>query len=488
MSAEEETPDRAETQPWDKLRPRAEAALAADSVEVTTDSNKVMRLDHELQVSRVELEMQNEELRRTQVELQFQVARYTELYDFAPVGYLTLDAQGRICECNLKFCDLIGLPRTTLLKQRLSHFIVSDDQEAYYFFRRKLVSDAEVRAELRLNPHKGEAFWGQFVAMPSPGPSKAAGTAEAQSWRVVIADITPRKQAETLKRTLTLELEARVDERTRLLNDLNEQLRAEVSRRVEIERRLREREERLLMTLRELKSEAIANARLYGELAEQSQHLQRLTDQLAEARETERQRLAVELHDQIAPNLTALSLNLQMVRSLATKRTRVGRSGAFEDLQKLIQATADRLRAITAGLRPPVLDDYGLLAALRWYGAQLSARTGLTVVVEGEDIAPRPPVNVEMGLFRIAQEALTNVLKHAKAMCATVTLHDDAGVLRLTITDDGCGFDPALLRQGNSTASWGIVYMRQHAKSLCGKLSLVSTPGAGTSVIVEVKR
>jgi len=133
-------------------------------------------------------------------------------------------------------------------------------------------------------------------------------------------------------------------------------------------------------------------------------------------------------------------------------------------------------------LRPAVLDDYGLLAALHWYGQRFSQRTGLAVAVQGEELAPRLPSATETALFRIAQEALTNAAKHAQASQVTVTLEPVNGGARLTIADDGVGFDPATRRQ----AGWGLMTMRERAEAVGAHLRVESAPGKGTQVVVEV--
>ena len=146
------------------------------------------------------------------------------------------------------------------------------------------------------------------------------------------------------------------------------------------------------------------------------------------------------------------------------------------------------IRDLMANLRPPVLDDYGLLAALRWYGEQVTARTGLPVEVWGQEQMPRLSFVAETALFRIAQEALTNVGKHARATHVTVTLEEVPEGLRLTVADDGSGFDPAALPQRRERSGWGLITMRERAEALGGRLRVDSRPGEGTRIVVEVQR
>jgi two-component system sensor histidine kinase UhpB len=132
------------------------------------------------------------------------------------------------------------------------------------------------------------------------------------------------------------------------------------------------------------------------------------------------------------------------------------------------------------------LDDYGLLAALRLHGEQVAARAGLAVLVEGVESVPRLPPSVENALFRIAQEALTNVVKHASATQAVIRLESDPHFVRLTITDHGLGFDPTAPRKPSSQDGWGLTSMRERALAVGGQLRVESAPGQGTCIVVEV--
>ena len=146
------------------------------------------------------------------------------------------------------------------------------------------------------------------------------------------------------------------------------------------------------------------------------------------------------------------------------------------------------IRDVMARLRPPVLDDYGLLAALRWYSQQFKERTGIVMEVIGEELNPRLPLEKETALFRIVQEALNNVAKHAKASQVTLTLESGDGKGRLTIADDGIGFDPKTHHQPGREPEWGLINMRERAEAIEGKFDIEIAPGKGTKIIVEVPR
>jgi len=223
-------------------------------------------------------------------------------------------------------------------------------------------------------------------------------------------------------------------------------------------------------------------------LQQYAERLRALTAQMAEVAEAERQRLARELHDQVGQNLTALGINLNIVRTQMPEETAAPVRSRLDDSLSLVEQTAARIRDVMANLRPPVLDDYGLVAALHWYREQFTRRTDIAIAVEGEEPVPRLAARVENALFRIAQEALTNVAKHAQATQVTVTVEVDSGTLRLAVADDGIGFDPAHPAEPDGGRGWGLLTMTERAEAVGGRCRIESYPGQGTRVIVEVAR
>ena len=130
----------------------------------------------------------------------------------------------------------------------------------------------------------------------------------------------------------------------------------------------------------------------------------------------------------------------------------------------LLAETTAHIRDVMSELRPHMLDDYGLIAALRWYGERQFKRSGIQIEVTGEELNSRPPQDVETALFRIAQEAITNVVKHARASRVSINLKEGNNLLRLTIKDDGVGFDLAMLPPENGS-KWGLITMRERAQA-----------------------
>jgi len=223
-------------------------------------------------------------------------------------------------------------------------------------------------------------------------------------------------------------------------------------------------------------------------LQQYARRLRALSARLAEVSEAERQRLARELHDQVGQNLTALGINLNIIRTQISKEAAVSVRSRLDDTLSLVEQTTERIRDVMADLRPPVLDDYGLVAALHWYGNQFAGRTGIGFAVEGEEPVPRLAAHVENALFRIAQEALTNTAKHAQATQVTVRVEVKGETLRLVIADDGIGFDPAHLTEPDGSQGWGLLTMTERAEAIGGCCRIESALGQGAQVIVEVDR
>ncbi|HVT34763.1 MAG TPA: ATP-binding protein, partial [Nevskiaceae bacterium] len=231
-----------------------------------------------------------------------------------------------------------------------------------------------------------------------------------------------------------------------------------------------------------------ARGRMERELAASLARQQALSRRLVELHEADQQRLSRELHDRIGQNLTALAVNLKIISQALAPPLAPGIAARMEDSRMLLFTTAAAVRNLITELRPSALDDYGLLSGLRWYGGLTQARSGMLTVVEGEELAPRLAPQVERTLFRIAQEALTNSVKHAQARHAWVRLYDACGQVVMTVTDDGIGLDRARLLQGGAHDHWGLMMMQERAASVAARLRIDGVPGHGTRVQVEVAR
>lgn len=219
-----------------------------------------------------------------------------------------------------------------------------------------------------------------------------------------------------------------------------------------------------------------------------TRELRQMGRQLTKVEEADRRWLASELHDSIGSALTALNLNLTIIRDRLPEEARAALEPRINDSMALLEETVETIRGLMAQLRPPVLDDYGLATALRWYVEQVAARAGLdaTFKLSGEDV--RFPPEMEIALFRVVQGALTNVLRHADARQVAVTMDIAAGSVTIVIEDNGRGFLLEAAHADMESPHWGLVTMRERAAAIGGRCTIDTSPGRGTRVTVEVSR
>jgi two-component system sensor histidine kinase UhpB len=226
------------------------------------------------------------------------------------------------------------------------------------------------------------------------------------------------------------------------------------------------------------------------DVTERRRYADRLRDlafRLEEVQEMERRRLSRELHDQVGQALTALGINLNILRGRCRGQDESVHA-CLEDSIQMVERTTELVRDVMADLRPPVLDDYGLMAALRWYGQRFESRTGVRTTVEGPEGDVRLSPRVENALFRIVQEALTNVAKHARATHAGVRMVVDEEQVTLTVVDDGVGLDFQPGTRLWPQMSWGLTIMEERAEAAGGRCLISSRSEGGVSVHVEVPR
>jgi PAS domain S-box-containing protein len=225
-----------------------------------------------------------------------------------------------------------------------------------------------------------------------------------------------------------------------------------------------------------------------AEIIRQREELRGLAARLAEVEEAERQELARELHDQVCQNLTSLSITLETLILRAQKEPLDQLLSRVANLAALVEQTSEITRDIMEGLRPTVLDHYGLMGGLRQLASQFSQRTGIAAEVRGEESAPRLATLVELALFRITQEALANMAKHSRGSQVTVACEEKDDTFRLTIADNGIGFDPDKVPPPTAGHKWGLVTMAERTLAIGGHYCIESQSGQGTRVVVEVPR
>jgi signal transduction histidine kinase len=237
----------------------------------------------------------------------------------------------------------------------------------------------------------------------------------------------------------------------------------------------------VLSSLSSQAASALENAQLYEELADRERALQDLIGKLLGAQEEERRRVAYEVHDGLAQVAAAAHQHLQAFARRHPPEAEDGRKD-LQRILKLVRGTVSDARRIIANLRPTTLDDLGLAATLSLEVERLREE-GYRVDKEGNLGEQRLPGTIEIALYRIAQEALTNMHKHARAGRVRIELWHEEVEVRLVVSDDGEGFDPAAppLEHGPGERV-GLEGMRERIGTLGGRLEIESRPGKGTSV------
>jgi signal transduction histidine kinase len=239
------------------------------------------------------------------------------------------------------------------------------------------------------------------------------------------------------------------------------------------------RDVELLLVIGRLIAGALHQARLHRQLVARERAHENFVEQVIEAQELERRRLAADIHDGISQRLVTLSYRLDAAARAADPASVAEQLGKAREL---VDLTLGEARAAIGGLRPPVLDDLGLAGGLA------SLARSIPQVEIGVDVAEtRLPDHIELALYRIAQECLQNVVKHARATAARLTFAVDGDTARLEIVDDGIGFDTFEHPLGSDEmGGYGLLSMAERAEIVGGRLNIRSRPGAGTAVTATI--
>jgi PAS domain S-box-containing protein len=369
-----------------------------------------------------------------------QVRRQRELlrnfFDHIPVLVGLFGADGRLRMVNRQWRKLLGWGGDLSLDDVISRCFprAEDRQEAAAFMR----SPAPGWRDSRIRLPGGETY-----------DLSCAVLALSDGTRIGIAqDITARKKAETELRRNQAELEQRVRERTDELTRRNEQLRTEIAERRKAELQLQEK--------------------------------QRVLEQLLDMHERYRQLLAYEIHDTFVQDVVGALMFLEVFCDQQSE-TPQGAPAPVEQARKLLGRSIGAARRVISGLRPPIIDERGFIAAVEYLVSELNAG-GMDIRLEHDVRQERFAPVLENGLFRIVQEALTNVERHSGTSFAQVRLVQSGDVLRLTIRDFGRGFDPEQVGPGH----FGLQGMNERARLFGGSFRLTSSPGQGTEITVEI--
>ena len=433
-----------------ELRRRAEERLKGDPARKAQPPTEAstQRLLHELQVHQLELEMQNAELREARDAVETQLGRYTDLYDFAPVGYYSVDERGLILEVNLTGAALLGVERSRLIKRRLLSFVTPKSLQILESFLKEVFAGPEKRVcVVSLMNQQGATFWADLQATPV---SFGQGT---RKWcRLIVSDLTTVKQAEE------------VLERMKGLAAANRELKLEIVHREMAEAALR-------------KSEAKAR-----HMQEQLRHL---SHQLLLIQEDERKRISRELHDEIVQTLVGINVHLASLTvrhpfDIKDLRKKIAST------QKLVEKSVGIVHRFARELRPTVLDDLGLIPALRSFIQEFTKRTKIhvqfTAVTEVEQLNSTQ----RTVLYRVAQSALTNVEKHANASQVAVSIRKNQEAINLEIHDDGKSFEVERVLLVTRHKRLGLIGSRERVEMVGGKFAITSEKGHGTTISAEI--
>ncbi len=431
-----------------ELRRRAEKRLRAGKPPPPEADPR--RTLHELQVHQIQLEMQNAELREARAQLERLVDKYTDLYDFAPVGYFSLDAAACIHEVNLTGAAMLGIERSRLLRRSFSGFVAPANRSAFdVFLRNVFADDGRKVCEITLKNESGSTLWVDLQGTYAAGPESLC--------RLSVSDVTALKRA------------GEAQKRAEVLKAVNEALEAEVARRRETEKSLRESKRR--------------QSRLLREARRMQEQLRLLSHQVLHVQEAERRRISLDLHDEIAQTLVAINVHLA---SLANDVDNGRMQEKIMETQKLVEQSVESVHRFAMGLRPTVLDDFGLIHALKACAKDFTEKTNLPVRIELPGELKPLGDGRSVALYRVAQAALSNVTRHAEATEARITLRQTQRTLILEVADNGKAFDAKRALSGKNSARLGLIGMRERAEMAGGRFHVTSTPGKGTTVSVRM--
>jgi len=440
-----------------ELRRRVEARLRGEHAHPALPRTEAdtKRLLHELQVHQIELEMQNTELQEARDKMEILLETYTDLYDFAPVGYFSVDDQGLILEVNLTGAALLGIERSRLINRRLQSFVEPQIRALFLaFFKKVFATPGKQICEMPLLNERSVPFWADLQA------AAASSRRGKRKWcRLAVSDVTALKQAEEVRQSLEG------------MAASNQKLKLEIVQRQKVEMDLK-------------KSEAH-----YAHLFEQSRHMQEqmrhLSRQLLLTQEEERKRISRELHDEIVQTLVGINVHLASLTMKAGVNTKDLRK-KIAQTQRLVEKSVNIVHRFARELRPTVLDDLGLIPALQSYIKDFTQRTKIRIHFTSVAGVEQLNNTQRTVLYRVAQSALTNVHKHAKATDVKVSIRKLQGTIRLEIHDNGKSFEMERVLFAKKHKRLGLLGSRERVEMVGGTFNVESAPGKGTTISAEI--
>jgi len=442
------------------LRSRAETDLKnrphARHVEVAEiKPNDIRCLLHELQVHQIELEMQNAELLEARDRTDALLEKYTDLYDFAPVGFFFLDEQGRILEANLTGATLFAVERSRLINRLFSLFVVTPCRSIFLdFLAQTFEGAAGNNCEIKLLKEDGTPFWACLH-----GSSAVSRNASPKGCRLAVSDITTLKQAKEAQRLLEN------------LSVSNEALKKEIAQRQAVEESLRksERDQRLLLDRSRLMQE----------------ELRGLSHCILQTKEEERKRISRELHDGITQTLVGINVHLEALTRDTTLTPKMLRQKIIRT-QRLVEKSVEIVHRFARELRPTSLDDLGLIITLHSYLNDFMKQMGIYVHFTAFTEVEHLNSDQRTALFRIAQQALTNVAQHAHASQVKVAIRKCRETVHVEIADNGKSFEVEQILNAKKNKRLGLIGMRERAEMVGGTFMIESKTGKGTTIHVQI--
>lgn len=375
-------------------------------------SNERGVLLEDLRIHQSELEEQAGELRQAQEEIRQARDKYVDLYDYAPVGYLTMSKNSSIIEANLTALSMLGLKRSQLNKTRLSALLSADFGDVLYLhIKRTLETNSRQQCEIGITTKVGDLYLNLTSTILNTEE-------ERKQIRTTLTDTTERKKAEEELYKYREHLEELVAERTRELRELSHRL--------------------------------------------------------VDAQEKERAFIGSELHDEIGQYLTFTTI---LIDSAARKED----EQALVEAKSSVQEAISRIRNLSSMLCPRLIRSAGVLEALVSLIEEYRKNAGLKVHFDHTGDLDNIPEEVALATYRIVQESLTNVARHAKTSEVKIDISRERDTLYLKVEDNGVGFDVDNLR-----GYIGLTGMRERAVALGGKLNIASNHGQGTQITAEI--
>ena len=390
------------------------------------------------------------ERKRIEDALKASEVRYRRLFETAKDGILILDAAtGRITDANPFLQDLLGYSHGELLGKMLWEIGPFRDIAASRVAFRKLQRKEYIRYDNLPLETKGRRH--RHVEFVS-NVYRENGTRVIQC---NIRDITARHQAEEVLANFSKELERRVEERT-----------AE-----------------LLTANRLMKKMLDEGKRAEEEIRKSRERLRNLSGRLQSLLEEERTRISREIHDELGQALTALKMDLSLVRRSLVSGGHAEESEKIHENERAVSRIIRTMRKIATELRPGILDELGVAAAIEWMAKDFRKRTGIACKASIKGVDKISDTTRATAIFRIVQEALTNVIRHAAASRVNVSLKKKGHSLVVEVRDNGIGIIEGRMIDSNS---FGLIGIRERVQLLGGNAVISGKPGEGTSVIVTL--